>query len=448
VSAATQSPNRVTLPPARAVRFALAVFVLVNLAIVEGLYLTAAPPASNTLTAIGRFLGLHLAFLLALHLLLISRLPLLDRWIGLDRLTVWHRWTGFTIFWLVLLHPAFVMLGYSRLDRVPFLAEFPALAAQAPVLLGMVAAGLVIVVAALSVRMVRRRLSYEVWHGLHMLTYVVIVCAIVHQLFEGSAFTTNLLTEVYWWGLWAFALGSLLTFRLIVPIVRNARHRLQVAAVVAEAGDVVSVYTTGRRLDRLPARAGQFFVWRFPGANGWWQANPFSLSAAPDGRTLRLTAKAVGATSAGLRALPVGTRVFAEGPYGALTAEHRTRPSALMIAGGIGVTPIRALLEDPTLTGDIVVLYRVRDEAEAVLFGEMRNLAATRGARLLLLTGRTGPANQPFAAGNLSRLVPDIADRDVYLCGPTGMARAVLTALRELRVPTTQIHAELFRLAG
>jgi ferredoxin-NADP reductase len=226
---------------------------------------------------------------------------------------------------------------------------------------------------------------------------------------------------------------------------------LRVSAVVPESDDVVSVHITGRRLDRLNASAGQFFLWRFPGHNRWWQVNPFSLSAAPDGRSLRLTAKGIGATSAGLRSLPIGTRVFAEGPYGAFTTDRRTRESTVLIAGGIGVTPIRALLEDRNLTGDIVVLYRVATPESAVLLTEMQNLAAVRGARLHLLTGRTGsgsPPNQPFSPESLRDLVPDITERDVYVCGPAAMTDAVLRSLRELNVPARQRHAETFRLAG
>src|SRR3954447_16027124 len=216
---ATSPQTRTVTSPARTARLAAAAFVLVNLVIIEVMYATASPPAHNTLTAIGRFFGLHLAFVMALQLLLISRLPFLDRRIGMDRLTTWHRWTGFTVFWLVLVHPTFVLLGYAKLDRLSFLGEIGNLAQQTPVLFGMIAAGLVVITGFVSVRAARRRLPYEVWHALHLVVYLVIVLAVLHQLSEGSAFKTNTLTEIYWWALWAFAVGALLTGRLIVPLV-------------------------------------------------------------------------------------------------------------------------------------------------------------------------------------------------------------------------------------
>lgn len=278
--------------------------------------------------------------------------------------------------------------------------------------------------------------------------YGAVALGLLHQLEEGSAFTTSAAAEAYWWTLWTVVLAALLTGRLLLPLWRNAYHRFRVAAVVPESDRVVSVYVTGRHLDRLPARAGQFFVWRFLTRGRWWQANPYSLSAAPDGRSLRLTAKAVGRSSAGLRWLPVGTRVFAEGPYGAFTARQRTRPAALLIAGGVGVTPVRALLEE--LTGPVVVLYRVRHPAEAVLLGELQASARARNARLHVLAGRTGagmPPYDPFAPDALLAGVPDVAERDVYVCGPTAMTEAVLRSLRALGVPRAQVHAERFRLA-
>ncbi|MCC9711275.1 ferredoxin reductase family protein [Streptomyces sp. MNU76] len=434
-----------TIAPVTAARWALWTFVVVNLAIVEILFATTGTGKNGVLT-VAKFFGLHAAVLMLFQLLLVARLPWLDRRIGMDRLTVWHRWVGFTLLWTLLTHAVLVVLGYARLDDASMAKTFFALAGVPASLLGMLAAAIVVVVAAVSARAVRRRLRYETWHGLHLLLYLALGLAFVHQLLETTTFASSSFAWAYWWALWLFAFGALVAGRIVLPVWRNAYHRFQVAAVVPESDDVVSVHVTGRHLDRLPARAGQFCVWRFPGHNHWWLANPFSLSAAPDGRTLRLTAKAVGSGSAGLRELPVGSRAFVEGPYGAFTSLHRTRPGALLIAGGVGITPVRSLLEEKA-TGDVVVLYRVRSERDAVLVDEVRALVAARGGRLHLLTGRRGEGTPPFEPGSLRALVPDITDRDVYVCGPPSMTAAVLGALRELAVPRRQVHAERFGLA-
>ncbi|MFC5220329.1 ferric reductase-like transmembrane domain-containing protein [Streptomyces coerulescens] len=437
--------RRGTVLPDVVAQRALWTFVTVNVVIVEVLFLTAGAGKNGTLTA-AKFFGLHTALLMLFQLLLVARLPWLDRRIGMDRLTGWHRWVGFTLVWTLLTHGTLVVLGYARLDDASMLKTLIALSGVPASLLGILAAVLVIVVAVVSTRSLRRRLRYETWHGGHLTLYLAIGLSFVHQLLETTTFTASGFARIYWWALWLFTFGAFVAGRVVVPVWRNVHHRFQVAAVVPESGNVVSIHVTGRHLDRLPARAGQFAIWRFPGHHHWWPANPFSLSAAPNGQSLRLTVRAAGSTSAGLRHLPVGTRVFMEGPYGAFTSLQRTRPDALLIAGGVGITPIRALLEEEA-TGDVVVLYRVRSAHDAVLIDEVRDLIAARGGRLHLLTGRTSAGTRPFEPDNLQALVPDITERDVYVCGPPAMTSAVLGGLRELNVPQRQVHAEKFSLA-
>ncbi len=418
--------------------------VIANLVIVELLF-AAEGTGKNSVLTVAKFFGLHAALIMMFQLILVARLPWLDRRIGMDRLTSWHRWVGFTLFWTVLVHASLIVSGYAVLDNASPVRTFGALAGVPASLLGMCAAALIVAVAAVSIRAARRRLSYETWHALHIAVYLAITLALIHQFLEGTTFTASGWALAYWSVLWASVIAAFLIGRVIIPLRRNAYHQFRVSAVVPEADNVVSVHVTGQHLDRLPAQAGQFFIWRFPAHNGWRQANPFSLSAAPDGHSLRLTAKAVGATSAGLRALPVGTRVFAEGPYGAFTDLQRTRSASLLIAGGIGITPIRALLE--TSTGSVVVLYRVRSTADAVLLPELQDLAAAKGAQLHVLTGRSA-SGSPLDPQPLVDLVPDIIERDVFVCGPPAMTSAVLRSLRALKVPRRQVHAERFSLAG
>ncbi|MEH0473534.1 ferredoxin reductase family protein [Streptomyces sp. B21-097] len=401
--------------------------------------------ASNALVVIGRFAGLYAALLMAFQLLLVARLPWLDRRIGMDRLTNWHRWTGFGLLWTLVAHVVFIAFGYAESSSMNPVSQIVDLAETVEgVFRAVVATGLILVIGGASARWARRRLAYETWHFVHLYAYVAVVLAFTHQVAAGTTFTSSSVATAYWYTVWGVALGSVLLGRLVLSLWRNWRHQLRVEAVVPEADNVVSVYITGRDLDRMPARAGQFFLWRFLTKDRWWQANPFSLSAAPDGTRLRLTAKAAGDGSAGLRHLAPGTRVFAEGPYGAFTAMHRTRPEAVLIAGGVGVTPIRALLEE--IHGHAVVIYRVAGERDAVLYDELRELALTKGAELHLVTGPSAPDR--LAPRQLAALVPDIAQRDVFLCGPPPMMNAVLGTLRELDVPKPQIHFERFSLAG
>jgi ferredoxin-NADP reductase len=204
-------------------------------------------------------------------------------------------------------------------------------------------------------------------------------------------------------------------FRLGVPLVRSVWHDLRVARVLEEGPTVTSIEIEGRRLGALKARAGQFFTWRFLTRDRWWEAHPFSLSAAPDGRRLRITVKGLGDYTSALRAIPPGTRVIAEGPFGAFTTAARRRPRVALIAGGVGITPIRALLEDmPGGPGDIAVVYRALAEGDVILRAELDELATRRGAEVHYVIG------EPLSPERLLALVPDIAARDVYVCGSPG----------------------------
>ncbi len=200
----------------------------------------------------------------------------------------------------------------------------------------------------------------------------------------------------------------------------------------------------GRDLNRLAVSGGQFMLWRFLTPDMWWQAHPYSLSALPQPPYLRLTVKAVGDHSAALAQLRPGTRVAAEGPYGAFTRHAQQRPRALLMAAGIGVTALRALLEDLPRGSAPTVILRGRRARDLVLLGEVRELVAHRGGTLHELTGLRDQSG--LDGQSLRRLVPDLDQRDVFVCGPEGFVADVVAAARSLGVPRESIHHEAFAL--
>ncbi len=316
------------------------------------------------------------------------------------------------------------------------------------VLMGTVALLLLIGVGIASARGARRRLSYDTWYGIHLYTYLAMALGFGHQVAVGTDFQEDPVARVYWIGLYALTALLIGMFRFGQPIALSLRHQLRVADVVREGPGVVSVYVKGRRLDELAVRAGQYFVWRFLTPDGWWRARPFSLSAAPNGKSLRLTVKADGDYTRTMLRLRPGTAVAIEGPYGILTGARRTRERVLLIAGGIGITPLRALLEElPAGPSQITLLYRARDWNDAVLADELDHLARRRGVDLQYLVGRRGTAGvsaDPLSPAELQRMVPDVRERDVFVCGPLPMLDAVRRSLRALGLPKAQLHVERF----
>jgi predicted ferric reductase len=376
-----------------------------------------------------------------------SRSPWLDQVFGMDGLAAAHRWLGFATVWLLLEHGIFTTVGYALGDRTNVIVEFWTLITTYPyVLMALVSGVLFVAVAVSSIRAARRRLSYETWYGIHLYAYLAIALGFLHQLFVGTDFIHDPIAVAYWVGLYVVTAALILVFRVGVPIRQSARHRLQVSHLVTEAPGVISIYMTGRDLDQLAVRSGQYFVWRFLTRDGWWRAHPFSISSAPNGEWLRITIKELGDWSKALQGVKIGTRVFIEGPYGVMTGARRTRPKVLLVAGGIGITPLRALLEAlPADRGDLALLYRVGDAREIVFRDELETLARTRGAEVRYLVGRRdGPKGDQLDGASLERFVPDVRERDVYLCGPVPMMQRVEDSLRGLGLSTRQIHAERF----
>jgi ferredoxin-NADP reductase len=138
--------------------------------------------------------------------------------------------------------------------------------------------------------------------------------------------------------------------------------------------------------------------------------------------------------------------VLAEGPYGALTAAVRRQRKVLLIAGGVGITPLRALFQSiPARPGHLALIYRVSRAGDVVFRRELQQLAEERGATLWIIAGRRAELGaDPLAPAGLIANVPDLARHDIYLCGPPGMTAAVTRALRASGVPRRQIHHESF----
>ncbi|MEU3402358.1 ferredoxin reductase family protein [Streptomyces sp. NPDC006670] len=399
--------------------------------------------AAGWLTGAGRITGLLAGYACAVLLALMARVPLLDHTVGTDRLARWHAWGGRCTVSLALAHTLLIIWGYSLTSHANVVGQTATLVLRYPDLLkGTAGFLLFLATGVISARAARRRLSYETWHYLHFATYLAVFLTFGHQLSNGADFVGNTSAQAAWYALFLGVAALLAWYRFAVPLRRGLRHRLRVAAVHPEAPGVVSVHLTGERLDELGGLPGQFLRWRFLTRGLWWTANPYSLSAPAHPNHVRITVKAAGGHSAALARLAPGTRVWAEGPYGGFTAHRRTSPKVLLLAGGVGITPLRTLFE--TLPGQVTLVYRARRPDDLALRGELDAIAAHRRATVHYVIDEPAACSSPLTARGLTALVPDLAAHDVYLCGPPGMARAAIQALREAGVPARRIHHESF----
>ena len=395
------------------------------------------------LIAGGRLAGFTGAYLMLLMLVLVARLPWLERSLGQDRLIRWHRRIAPWALVLIGLHISLVTLGYSQLAKSGALRQFWEFLTSYPdMLAAAVAFGLLLMGGITSIRIARRRLRYETWWIVHLYLYLALALAFAHQIVTGVSFIGHPLTRAAWIAVWAATAGMVLVFRVLLPIARSLRHQLRVVAVTEEAPGVVSVLCSGRQISWLAVSGGQYFQWRFMTRELWWHSHPYSLSALPRAPFIRVTVKGLGDQSRALAHLKPGTRVFIEGPYGALTRHARRSDRVALIGAGVGVTPLRALLEDLPADVDAVVVVRATTHEGIVHRDELVDLVRNRKGRYHELLGSRSDVR--MGASTLRRLIPDIALRDVYICGPQSFNELVISGVSRLGVSKDSIHEEKF----
>ncbi len=413
----------------------------------------------GTFTALGIVAGLAGMDLVLLMLLLAARLPIIDGAVGHDRALEFHRKLGKPALYLLLAHGVLLAVGYGMADGLDPVSEAVSLWVQVPDMwLAYISILLFIAVVVTSLVAVRRRFPYEFWYAVHLLTYAAVLTAIPHQFSVGGLFAEGTWQRWYWLAVCIGTGAALAHYRVLEPIVATVRHQLTVSRVVSAGHGVVSIEMTGRHLDELAGSGGRFFIWRFLAPGQWWHPHPFSLSAEPvtfgadGGGRLRITVRNLGRGSAALARLRPGTRVAVEGPYGLFSSASRSRRKVVLIGAGIGITPIRALLENtPFAPGEATVILRGHNQSGLYLGDEILDLCQRRGATLFHLTGRRPrgvstwlPESESRAGYRLASYAPDLAGSDIYVCGPDAWARNVLDDARQAGVREEQLHYERF----
>lgn len=403
----------------------------------------------SLLLEIGRLCGLVGTYFILWQLVLISRLPILESGFGFNLLTRIHRWNGFLGLTLITAHVICITIGSAGLNNTGVVAEFiDLLATKENVLVAAVAFVMFLTIVVLSIAIVRRHLRFETWYAVHITVYLAILLAQSHQFSVGDDIINASVLSYYWVALYVCAFGAIVFFRIGQPLYHYWRYRFKVARVHVEAVDTISIYVRGKNLKRFSYTAGQYALWRFLTPDLWLQEHPFSISMAPGGSELRLTVKAVGDFTAMLQRIKPGAPVIIDGPHGDFTLARTSNRPLLFIAGGIGITPLRAMLESlPENAPSPVLLYAARSQANLALRGELEQLLSRVGGRMYCVLSDEAVAR--FYHGVIDKsliteLVPDVMSRDVILCGPPEMMHKVSGTLKLLGVRQASIHTERF----
>lgn len=398
--------------------------------------------------AISRLAGLIATQLALTQLILIGRIKWVESVFGLDKLSRVHKWNGYTILGLVVLHVFIQLQTFASLNEISILEQlFAYIKVDDDFLKAVLAFCILIGTVFLSVTIVRKQLKYEWWYWVHLFNYFTFILFVSHQLKFGSSIQDPFF-QYYWIATYVFTALHIAWFRFGKPTLNLLTQDFTVSRV-EDLGSATSVYISGKNLENFKRSSGQFMIFRFLQKGFWYEAHPFSLSWGANNSQIRFTAKKLGDFTHKLPLLQTGTKVLIDGPHGVFTSQKITKNKVVLIAGGIGITPLRSLTEELAGTMDLTLLYSARTKADAVLLNELKEIQAKKPFKLTEIYADERIAGAEYGRLDkdmLARLVPDVTERDVFLCGPPPMMMAIRTILKQLKLPNKQLHWERFAL--
>lgn len=398
--------------------------------------------------AIGRLCGLQAVFFVLLQLMLIGRIKWVERWWGHDKLAHLHTQTGRLLLYSITAHFLLILSSYSAFSKINPVAQlFRFFASSDDLLNAFIAFVLFVVIALSSIFISRLKLKYEAWYFVHLFVYLAILLAYGHQLNGGSSFS-NMLFAQFWISLYVFVLGNFVVFRFLKPTYTLFKHRFYVKSVTSDdAGDTIIVIS-GKNMEQFRRLPGQFMIFRFLDKKRFWQAHPFSLSWGTNNLDIRVTAKDSGDFTHELSSLKPGTPVYIDGPHGRFTPKDDEQ-KLLLIAGGIGITPIRSILETFAGVRDISFMYSNKLKSEVPLKKEIEDITKKNSIPAFFFYTEEkmvekGEYADRINAQYIKNLVPDFKQREVYICGPKPFIEAISQDLEKNGVSSNKIHFEIF----
>jgi predicted ferric reductase len=387
------------------------------------------------------FVGLAM---MGLEFVLVARFRPLAAPFGQDALLQFHRQIGYVGLAFVLIHFA-ISAQWSELTL--------ANALEAPLLVwfGMAALGALIVLIVSSVWRRQLRLSYEVWHIVHIaLAVVLVVGALLHILFVDE-YVSSLWKQILWGLMSAAFVGLLVWVRLLKP--RRALSRpWRLEGVVAERGETTTLVLEPPAEANFRFEPGQF-AWFAIGRSPFsFTQHPFSFASSAERDEVELAVKALGDFTSRVGELEPGTTVYVDGPHGAFSIDQDEGPGFGLIAGGVGIAGLISMLRTMADRRDVrpVLLFYANREWDGVAFrDEVERLKRELDLTVVHVlerppedwTGETGYVTDEVLTRHLP---PGYRRFQFFICGPDPMMDAAEAALIGLGVPPERVHTERF----
>ncbi|TVR54568.1 MAG: hypothetical protein EA425_01630 [Puniceicoccaceae bacterium] len=377
------------------------------------------------------------AFLLATRFRPIERL-----FGGLDKVYRAHRIIGEAAFFLILIHP----LGLSA-HRLPDLAAWAGYflnPRDAAIMTGVAALAGFVVLVALSLYV---KIPYDRWKRTHDWFGVLFVIVVAHGILARGEIMAYPALQI-WFGIWAaLGLSAYVYIRLLYRWI-GPQFNTEVAAVELRPGDITEIVLkpVGRP---MPWQAGQFLYVSFDADAVTEEPHPFTISNPPGEETVRLSIKHLGDWTKDTEAIRPGEYARLWGPYGhfADALWEESGREAVLIAGGIGVTPFLSMAGCGRFrerSGRSWLIYSVPTAEKAAYREELRERAEANDALELVehYSEEEGYIDRSF----LEEVVGELKGKTYFVCGPTIMMRSIQEFLLDAGVPLRDIHLEDFSL--
>jgi predicted ferric reductase len=406
------------------------------------------PPTRDFWTEFTVALGYSGLAMMGLQVGLTARFRYVTEPWGEDVIYHFHRQISLIALGLIVAHAVILtagrpeMLAPLNMLQAPWSARFAIVS---------IAALIALVVAALW--RVRLKIGYEAWHLSHIVLAVVAIAAGIAHMVGSGFYLDAPWKRVLWIALTIFWIGLLLYVRIVKPLFM-LRRPYRVAELRQERGDSWTLAMQPDGHSGFRYRPGQFGWLTVFGSPFKITGHPFSFSssaAVADGR-VEMTIRNLGDFTSTIGTVPVGQRVYLDGPYGAFTIDRNPADMHVLIAGGVGITPMMSILRTLADRGDprpVILLYGSRDW-DSITFREELE-ALTPRLRLTVVHVLSNPAEgwtgeRGFINAELFQrhLPPPFADHEYFICGPDVMMDAIEIALGTLDVPLSKYHSERY----
>jgi predicted ferric reductase len=425
----------------------IGVYLFFVLAPLFALLVGAMPPARDFWTEFSVAIGYSGLAMMGLQFGLTARFRYVtDPW-GEDVIYHFHRQISLVAVALVIAHPIILFIERPELLALlnsftaPWRARFAALSTYS-----------LIALVVMALWRTQLRLSYENWHRTHVVLAVVAVAAGLLHMVGWSFYLGDPLKRGLWIGLTIFWIGLLGYVRLIKPLF-ILRRPYRVSEVRKERGDTWTLVMQPQGHPGFRFRPGQFGWLTVYGSPFQISAHPFSFSssaAARDGR-VEMGIRELGDFTGDIGKVPVGKRVYLDGPYGAFTLGNPADMHVL-IAGGVGITPMMSMIRTLADQGDrrpVILLYGSKDYDSITFREELEALTARLDLRVIHVLqnppeGWKGEKGFIDARMFQRHLPAPYSEHEYFICGPDPMMDAIEDALGKLGVPMTKYHSERY----